>query len=100
MPSAMGEADKSVIEIQVTDHNAVGKSRQIGGGLDTVAQDLCSPLCIDIARELDGDLTRPCSIAAERAAERVEDSAFGDANDVIRQVFVFEVVCISNKRIG
>jgi hypothetical protein len=39
MSGAMGEADKGVVEIQVSDHDAVGENREISAGFDAAEQD-------------------------------------------------------------
>jgi len=44
----------------------------------------------DIAREPDRDLGRARIVAAEHTAERVEERALGEMDDVLRQVFVFQ----------
>jgi hypothetical protein len=39
MPGAVGETDEGVVEIQISDHDAVGEDRQIGARFDAAEQD-------------------------------------------------------------
>src|SRR5262249_12100029 len=100
MPRTMSEANKGIVEIEVTDHYAVGENRQIGARFDAAAQDRRAWLCSDVASQLDRNFTRSRSVAAERAAGRVEDRAFGYAHDLLSQVLVFQVDRIASKRVG
>jgi hypothetical protein len=51
----------------------------------------------DVARELDGNLARSRPVAAEGAANRIENATLGDPNDVFGNIFVFQLGCIAGK---
>jgi len=57
-------------------------------------------LCTNIARKLDGNLAGSRSVSAKRAAERIENCAFGDPYDVFREVLVLQTVRITRQRLG
>ena len=97
---AMGETDEGVVEIQIADHHAVGEDREIGARLDAAEQDCRALLCADVARELDRDLAWSRRVAAERAADRIENGALCDPYDVFREILVPQIGRIAGKRLG
>ena len=100
MPAAMGEADEGVVEIQVSDHHAVGENRQIGTRPGAAEQDGRALLGADVARELDRDLAGSGGVAAAGAAEGVENGAFDQSDDVFRKILVPQGGRIAGQRLG
>src|SRR5215471_4808102 len=82
--------DVAVIEIEITDHDAIGEDRKIMARLDAAAQDRRCRCRAHAARELDGDPTRFGVVSAERATDRVKNGALDRADEVARQVVVAE----------
>ena len=100
MAGAMGERDESVVEIEIAEHGAVGEGGEIGAGLGAADQHGRRLFCADVAGKLDRDPARTGAIAAEGAADGVENGAFDDAHDIVGDVLVFQTGSIAGERLG
>ena len=88
MAGAMRKTDEGVVEIEISDHHAVGENCQIGARPDAAEQDRRALPCTDVVRELDRNLARSGRESAERAAERIENGALRDPYNIFREVLV------------
>src|SRR5262245_39900860 len=93
----MRETDEAVVEIQISDHDAVGENGQIGARPDTIEQDCRTLLCGNVPCQLDRNVARSRRVTAECAAERIEDRALGYPYDIFREVLILEARCIAGK---
>src|SRR5262245_31501377 len=91
--------DIAVVEIEEADHDAVREHREIMTGLDAAAHDGRAGRRAHVAGELDGDLARRRLVAADRAADGVDDGALDSADHVPRQVLVAQLHRIVGERL-
>src|SRR6266446_6370290 len=91
--------DVTVVEIEIADHDAVGEHRKIVTCLDAAAKDGRCRCGAHAAREPAGDPARFGVVAADRAADRVENGALHRAYDVPRQVLVAELDGVVGERL-
>jgi hypothetical protein len=67
----------------------LAKTAQIRAGLEAAEQDGRGLLRGDVAGQLEGNLARSRSVAAEGAADGIENGALGDPYDVFGKILVF-----------
>jgi hypothetical protein len=79
-----------VIEIQIADHDAIGEDRAFLACLDAAAKDCRARCRAHFAGQLDGDLTWSGLVAANGAADRIDNGAFRRAHNVRRQILIAE----------
>src|ERR1700737_1383548 len=65
---AMRKTDEGVVEIEISDHYAVGENCQIGARPDAAEQDRRALPCTDVVRELDRNLSRSGRESPQRPA--------------------------------
>jgi hypothetical protein len=100
MAGAVGQADEGIVEIEIADHHAIGEDREIGAGLDAADQDGRWLSGADVARKLGRDPAWACRVAAIGAADRVEEGALGEPHNIVGQVLVFQMACVTRERFG
>src|SRR6516165_8166059 len=84
----MGETDKSVVEIEIADHHAIGEHREIRARFDAADQDCRGLFCTDAACELECNLAWRRGITTERASDSVQDGTLGESDDVFGKILV------------
>jgi hypothetical protein len=82
--------DITVIEIQITDHDAIGEDREFVTCLNAAAENRRSRRRAHSGGQVNGDPAWSGLVAANRAADRIENGAFCRTHNVPRQILIAE----------
>ena len=84
-------ADKPVVEIQIADHDAIGKRRQLGARRLTAAYDRGRHITRgDASGHAAGDLPGFAAIAAHRAGQGIDEKPLCLVDHLRREIFIRE----------
>src|SRR5262245_48757124 len=97
MAGAAQLAHVCVVEIQISDHHAVGEHRQVRTCLDAAEQNRCALPDGDVARQLHRNFARSSGVTAKRATKSVDQRALGQPYDVFGDILVLEPHRIAGK---
>ena len=97
--AAAHRRDVPVIEIEIADHDAIGEHRELVARLDAAAEDGRSRCRAHTGGQLDGNPARAGLVAADRAADRIQDGALYGAHHIRRQILIAEPHGIVRERL-
>src|SRR6476659_899006 len=97
---AAAGADEAVVEVEIADHHAIRENSEIHARLDSAAHHACRWRRAHLACELHRDTTRATVVAADRAADRIEDDALRRVRDFFRQIFIAKIDRVARQFLG